>query len=108
MHYIHNLHSTLAEVRIGEKVLLAYRPDPSVMIRVRNGVVASVNATLVRIAWEGNDPPPLDTFTEDGFPILSAYFFALDAKTRYIKALQACLMTDHIRQAREQLSFTRS
>jgi hypothetical protein len=35
------------------------------MMRVCNGVVASVNATLVRIVWEGNDPPPLDTFTED-------------------------------------------
>jgi hypothetical protein len=65
MRYIHNLHTTLADVRIGEKVLIAYRPDPAVMMRVSNGVVAFVNATLVRIAWEGNDPPPLDTFTED-------------------------------------------
>ena len=65
MRYIHNLHTTLADIRIGEKVVLAYRPDPSVMMRVRSGVVASINATLLRIAWEGIDPPPLDTFTED-------------------------------------------
>ena len=65
MRYIHNLHTSLADVRIGEKVILAHRPDPSVLMRVSNGVVASVNATWVRIAWEGNDTPPLDTFTED-------------------------------------------
>jgi hypothetical protein len=65
MRYIHHLHATLADIRIGEKVVLAYRPDPTVTMHVSNGVVASVNATWVRIAWEGNDPPPLDTFTED-------------------------------------------
>jgi hypothetical protein len=65
MRYVHNLHTTLADVRIGEKVLIAHRSDPSVLMGVSNGVVAAVNATLVRIAWEGNDPPPLDTFTED-------------------------------------------
>ena len=65
MRYIHNLHTSLADVRIGEKVILAHRPDPSVLMRVSNGVVASVNATIVRIVWEGNNPPPLDTFTED-------------------------------------------
>jgi hypothetical protein len=65
MRYIHNLHTTLADIRIGEKVLIAHRSDPSVLMHVSNGVVAAVNATLVRIAWEGNDPPPLDTFTED-------------------------------------------
>ena len=56
---------SLEDVRIGEKVLLAYRPDPTVTIRVKNGVVAAINATAIRIAWEGNDSPPLDTFTED-------------------------------------------
>jgi hypothetical protein len=56
MRYIHNLHTTLADIRIGEKVILAHRSDPSVLMRVSNGVVAAVNASLVRIAWEGNDP----------------------------------------------------
>ena len=65
MRYIHNLHTTLDDIRIGEKVVIAYRPDPTVTMRVSNGVVASVNATSVRVAWEGNDRPPLDTFTED-------------------------------------------
>ena len=65
MRYIHNFHTSLEDVRIGEKVLLAYRPDPTVTMRVKNGVVAAINATAVRIAWEGNDPTPLDTFTED-------------------------------------------
>jgi len=65
MRYIHNLHTSLADVRIGEKVVLAHRPDPSVLMRVSNGVVASVNAATLCIAWEGNNPPPLDTFTED-------------------------------------------
>jgi hypothetical protein len=63
--YVHHLHTTLDDIRIGEKVLIAYRPDPTVTIRVSNGVVASVNATSIRIAWEGNDRPPLDTFTEE-------------------------------------------
>ena len=65
MRYIHNLHTTLADIRIGEKVVLAHRADPSLTMRVSNGVVASVNAAMLRIAWEGNDIPPLDTFTED-------------------------------------------
>jgi hypothetical protein len=65
MRYMHNLHTTLADIRIGEKVVLAHRPDPTLMMRVSNGVVASVNPATIRIAWEGNDPPPLDTFTED-------------------------------------------
>jgi hypothetical protein len=65
MRYIHNLHTSLDDVRIGEKVLLLYRPDPTTTMRVSNGVVASVHATAVRIAWEGINPPPLDTFTED-------------------------------------------
>lgn len=59
------LHTSLEDVRIGEKVMLAYRPDPTVTMRVKNGVVAAINATAIRIAWEGNDPVPLDTFTED-------------------------------------------
>ena len=63
--YIHHLHTTLDDIRISEKVVIAYRPDPTVTIRVSNGVVASVNATSIRVAWEGNDSPPLDTFTED-------------------------------------------
>jgi hypothetical protein len=65
MRYIHNLHTTLADIRLGEKVVLAHRPDPTAMMRVSNGGVASVNAALLRSAWEGNTPPPLDTFTED-------------------------------------------
>jgi hypothetical protein len=64
-HYVQYLHTTLADIRIGEKVLIAHRPDPTVTLRVSNGVVVAVNTTSVRIAWEGNDPPPLDTFTED-------------------------------------------
>ena len=36
MRYIHNLHTTLTDVRIGEKVVLAYRPDPTVTMRVSN------------------------------------------------------------------------
>jgi hypothetical protein len=65
MRYTHHLHTTLDDIRIGEKVVITYRPDPTVTMRVSNGVVASVNATSVRVAWEGNDRPPLDTFTED-------------------------------------------
>ena len=60
MRYIHNFHTSLEDVRIGEKVLLAYRPDPTVTMRVKNGVVAAINATAIRIAWEGNDPVPLE------------------------------------------------
>ena len=63
--YVHHLHKTLDEVRIGEKVLIAHRPDPTVTLRVSNGVVVAVNATAISIAWEGNDISPLDTFTED-------------------------------------------
>jgi hypothetical protein len=71
MRYIHNLHTTLADIRISEKVLLAHRPDPTVTMRVTNGVVVAVNATAIRVAWEGNDPPPLDTFTEDQLAYLA-------------------------------------
>ena len=56
MRYMHNLHTSLDDVRLGEKVLLAYRPDPTVTIRVKNGVVAAINATAIRIAWEGQRP----------------------------------------------------
>jgi hypothetical protein len=65
MRYIHNLHTTLTDIHIGEKVLIIYRPDYDDTMRVTNGVVSSVNATSIRIAWEGTNPPPLDTFTED-------------------------------------------
>jgi hypothetical protein len=64
-HYIHHLHTTLDGIRIGEKVLIVYRPDHGTTTRVTNGVVATVNATSIRIAWEGNDRPPFDTFTEE-------------------------------------------
>jgi hypothetical protein len=64
-HYVQHLHTTLDDIRIGEKVLIAYRPDSTVTLRATNGVVVAVNATSVRVVWEGNDPPPLDTFTED-------------------------------------------
>jgi hypothetical protein len=65
MRYIHHLHTTLDDIRIGEQVVIAYRPDPTVSMRVTNGVVVAVNATAIRLAWEGNDAPPLDTFTEE-------------------------------------------
>ena len=70
-HYIHHLHTTLDDIRIGEKVLIVYRPDYNDTVRVTNGVVASVNATSIRIAWEGNDRPPLDTFTEHQLSLLA-------------------------------------
>jgi hypothetical protein len=63
--YVHHLHTTLEDIHIGEKVLIAYRPDPTVTMRVTNGVVAAVNVASIRIAWEGNDSQPFDTFTED-------------------------------------------
>jgi hypothetical protein len=63
--YIHHLHTTLDDIRIGEKVFIAHRPDPTVTLRVTNGVVVAVHATSVRVVWEGNDRPPLDIFTED-------------------------------------------
>jgi hypothetical protein len=63
--YIHHLHKTLDDVRIGEKVLIVYRPDYGATMRVTNGVVSAVNATSIRIIWEGNNPPPFDTFTEE-------------------------------------------
>jgi hypothetical protein len=43
-----------------------------------------------------------------GFPIVSAYFFTLASKARYIRRLQARFMIDHIRQAPGKLSFTSS
>jgi hypothetical protein len=64
MRYIHHLHTTLEDIRVGEKVVITYRPDPTMSMRVSNGVVVAVNATAIRIAWEGNDAPLLDTFTE--------------------------------------------
>jgi hypothetical protein len=65
MRYTHHLHTTLDDVRIGEKVLIAHRPNPAVTIRVSSGVVDAVNAAFVRIAWEGTSRPARDTFTED-------------------------------------------
>lgn len=65
MCYVHNLHTTLHDIRIGEKVLLAYRPGRTVTMCVIPGVVISVNATAICIAWEGNALFPFDTFTED-------------------------------------------
>jgi hypothetical protein len=65
MRYMHHLHTTLADIRIGEKVVIAHWPDPTANMRVSNGVVVAVHATAVRVAWEGNNPPPLDTFTAD-------------------------------------------
>ena len=69
--YMHHLHTTLDDIRIGEKVFMAYRPDYDATMRVTNGVVASVNATSVRTTREGNDCPPLDPFTEDQFGSLT-------------------------------------
>jgi hypothetical protein len=69
--YVQHLHTTLGDVRIGEKVLLVYRPDYDASARVTNGVVASVSPTTVRVVWESNDPPPLDTFTEDQLCLLA-------------------------------------
>jgi hypothetical protein len=34
-------------------------------MRISNGIVVAVNATSIRVAWDGSDHPPLDTFTED-------------------------------------------
>ena len=68
---MHHLHTTLDDIRIGEKVFMAYRPDYDATMRVTNGVVASVNATSVRTTREGNDCPPLDPFTEDQFGSLT-------------------------------------
>jgi hypothetical protein len=63
--YVQYLHTTLDDICIGEKVLIAHRPDPTVALRVSNGVVIAVNATSIRVAWEGANPPPLNTFTEE-------------------------------------------
>ena len=67
---MHHLHTTLDDIRIGEKVFMAYRPDYDATMRVTNGIVASVNATSVRTTREGNDCPPLDPFTEDNLVLL--------------------------------------
>ena len=65
MSYKHHLHKTLADVHIGEQVLLVHRPTPTGDPLVSNGVVDSVNAAFVRVAWEGKYAPELDIFTED-------------------------------------------
>jgi hypothetical protein len=65
MRYTHHLHKTLDDVHIGEKVLLVHRPTPTGDPLVSNGVVDSVNAAFVRVAWEGKYAPELDIFTED-------------------------------------------
>jgi len=65
MRYTHHLHKMLDDVRVGEKVLLVHRPNPTGTALVSNGVVDSVNAAFVRIAWEGKYAPELDIFTED-------------------------------------------
>ena len=46
-------------------VLIAHRYDLTDTLRVTNGVVIAAHATSIRVAWEGNNPPPVDTFTED-------------------------------------------
>jgi hypothetical protein len=48
-----------------------FRPDYGATMRVTNGIVATVNATSIRVAWEGNDPPLFDTFTEDQLDCLA-------------------------------------
>ena len=63
--YMHHLHTTLDNIRIGAKVFMADRPDYDATMRVTKGVVASVHATSIRTTREGNDGPPLDPFTED-------------------------------------------
>ena len=50
--YMHHLHTTLDDIRIGEEVFMAYCPDDDATMRVTNGVVASVNATSVRTTGE--------------------------------------------------------
>jgi len=62
---MHHLHTTLDDIRIGEEVFMADRPDDDATMRVTNGAVASVNATSVRTTREGNDCPPLDPCTEN-------------------------------------------
>jgi hypothetical protein len=65
MRYTHHLHKTLDEIHVGEKVLLVHRPNSEGTMLVSNGIVDSVNAAFVRVAWEGKDAPQLDIFTED-------------------------------------------
>jgi hypothetical protein len=65
MRYTHHLHKSLDEIHVGEKVLLVHRPNPSVAVLVSNGIVDSVNAAFVRIAWDGSISPGRDIFTED-------------------------------------------
>jgi hypothetical protein len=57
--------TTLDDVRIDAKVFIVYRPDYNASMRVTHGVVSAINATSIRVAWDGQDRPPFDTFTED-------------------------------------------
>jgi hypothetical protein len=65
MRYTHHLQKTLDEIHVGEKVLLVHRPTSDGDMLVNNGIVDSVNAAFVRVAWEGKYTPQLDIFTED-------------------------------------------
>jgi hypothetical protein len=65
MRYTHHLHKTLDEIHVGKKVLLVHRPTSDSSMLVSNGIVDSINAAFVRVAWEGKYAPQLDIFTED-------------------------------------------
>jgi len=65
MRYTHHPHNSLDEIHIGEKVLPVHRPNSEGTVLVSNGIVDSVNAAFVCVAWEGKYAPQLDIFTED-------------------------------------------
>jgi hypothetical protein len=71
MRYTHHFHQTLDDIHVGEKALLVHRPNLMGDPLVSNGVVDSVNAGFVRVAWEGKDAPQLDIFTEDQLSYLA-------------------------------------
>jgi hypothetical protein len=61
MRYVRHIYTTLAELRIGEKVYILHRPHPFTEIG-SSGVIASIDATSLRIAWNDEDAPNRDTY----------------------------------------------